>query len=107
MNEIKEKAEPQEEEIIDLEEFSKDDKIVPKHKKYRIRIDKIKYVVLVPEMTGRELLQLAGKQPVEDYAIYKKYKGGRTERIKLDEITDFTTPGVERFVTLPLDQNEG
>ncbi len=42
MNEVNEKLEPLDEEIIDLEEYSKVDKIVPKNKKYKIRIDKIK-----------------------------------------------------------------
>ena len=96
-----------EEEIIDIEEFSKAGKKVPENKKYKIRIDKVKYTVSVFQMTGSELLELAGKIPVEEYAVYKKLKGGRTERIGLNELTDFTAPGVERFVTLPLDQTEG
>ena len=96
-----------EEELIDIEEYSKVDKKVPKGKKYKIRIDKVKYTVSESEMTGKQLLELAGKNPVEEYAIYQKLKGGKTVRIELNDIADFTSPGVERFVTLPLDQTEG
>lgn len=94
-------------ELVDLEEFGKQNKPPPKAKTYRIRIDKKKYDVKVPNMTGRQLLQLAGKTPVERYMISQKMHGGQSKPIGLDESADFTTPGVERFMTLPLDQTEG
>ena len=94
-------------EIVDIEDYAKNDKTIPKAKKYRIRIDKQRYVLDVPEMTGRELLTLAGKEPPEQYAIYQKLRGGKTEKIDLDETASFRKPGVERFMTLPLDQTEG
>jgi len=74
---------------------------------YSIRIDKEKHVVDVPEMTGRQLLELAGKHPSEQYAIFQRIKGGQTIKIELDQTVDFRTPGIERFMTLPLDQTEG
>jgi len=52
-------------------------------------------------------LTLAGKTPVSSYMITQKLRGGQTHRIELDESADFTTLGVERFMTLPLDQTEG
>ena len=58
-------------------------------------------------MTGRELLTLAGKCPPDQWMISQKLCGGKVEEIGLDEKADFTTPGVERFMTLPLDQTEG
>ena len=75
--------------------------------KYKIQIDKDFYEPPVLRMTGRELLELAGKKPAEHYAIYLKVKGGQPRRIGLDEKIDLSKPGVERFVTLPLDQTEG
>jgi hypothetical protein len=39
--------------------------------------------------------------------ITQKLRGGEVKKIGLDEEADFTTPGVERFMTLPLDQTEG
>ena len=94
-------------EIIDLEEYALANRKPPRARRYRIRIDKTKYEVKVTSMTGRELLTLAGKSPVSNYMITQKLRGGQTRRIELDESTDFTTPGVERFMTLPLDQTEG
>jgi len=94
-------------EVIDLEEYAASEKKPPKEKHYRIRIDKAKYVVEVPEMTGRQLLELAEKQPVERWRIDQRFKGGKTKRIGLDETTDFTEIGVERYMTMPLDQTEG
>lgn len=94
-------------EIIDLEEFAKANRKPPRCGRYRIRIDRQHHVVSAPCMTGRELLELAGKRPPEAYQVFQKLRGGRLEQIGLDEKADFTRPGVERFVTLPLDQTEG
>lgn len=92
--------------IIDIEEFSlKSESKKPKAKKYRIRVDKEKFVVEVPSMTGREILKLAGKNPAE-WLLNQKIKK-RFEPVDLDEVVDFTAPGVERFTTLPKEQTEG
>ena len=74
---------------------------------YKVQIDKDFFEAPVSRMTGRELLELADKKPAERYAIYLKVKGGQPDRIDLDEKIDLSQPGVERFVTLPLDQTEG
>jgi hypothetical protein len=58
-------------------------------------------------MTGRELLVLAGKTPPERYTVSRKLRGGQTETVGLCDVADFTRPGVERVMTLPLDQTEG
>lgn len=97
----------QEIEIIDLEAYSKEGKPVPKDKKYRIKIDREVYVVERECMTGRELLALAGKNPPERYQLNMKLKGGKVDPINLDEKVCFTKAGVEKFMTLPLDQTEG
>ncbi len=94
-------------EIVDVEEYAQANRPVPRARRYRIRIDKKKYDVEVSGMTGRELLTLAGKLPPDNYMITQKLRGGQTKRIELGERADFTTPGLERFMTLPLDQTEG
>ena len=53
------------------------------------------------------MLIFAKKEPPELYAIYLKVKGGQPKRIMPDEKVDLRVPGVDRFVTLPLDQTEG
>ncbi len=79
----------------------------PKAKKHIIRVDKTKFTVEVTGMTGREILTLASKTPVEQYKLTQKMHGGAAETIGLDNKVDFTEPGVERFMTLKRDQTEG
>lgn len=74
---------------------------------YKVKIDKEVLETKDPTPTGRDLLLLAGKTPPEQFAIYQKPKEGRPIRIALDERVDLREPGIERFVTLPLDQTEG
>lgn len=76
-------------------------------KPFKVQIDKSIYETTNPQPTGRELLELAGKVPPENFAIYLKVPRGAPERIELGSRVDLTEPGVERFVTLPLDQTEG
>ena len=92
--------------LIDIEECGKAERKPPKARHYRIRIDKDRYTVDVPSMTGQTLV-LAGKSPPERWTISQKFHGGRTQEIGLEEVVDFTEPGVERLMTLPLDQTEG
>lgn len=77
-------------------------------KNYKVQIDKTIYEFDQPTVTGRELLTRAGKVPVQDFALYRKAKGGAPERVAdLEASIDLTDAGLERFVTLPLDQTEG
>lgn len=95
---------------IEIEEHTKKvggKEKLPKAKRYIIRIDKTKFTVEVTGMTGREILTLAGKTPVEQYKLTQKMHGGSAKTIGLDDKVDFTEPGVERFMTLKLDQTEG
>jgi hypothetical protein len=79
----------------------------PKAKRYVIRIDKQRFTVEVPSMTGRELLTLAGKLPPEQYKLTEKHHGGGARTVGLDDPADFRGPGVERFMTLKRDQTDG
>ena len=74
---------------------------------YQVVIDKLHVVFNYPNPSGRELLEAAKMVPVEGFAIYIKQPGAQPKRVQLDERVDLTQPGVERFVTLPLDQTEG
>ncbi len=94
------------EEVIDLEAYARDGKTPPEGKRYQIRIDKKYYIVHVSHMTGRQILELAGKEP-EKFRLDEKFKGGVTKKIEPAEEVKFTAHGVERFMTLPLDPTEG
>jgi hypothetical protein len=79
-----------------------------KAERYKVQIDKSVFETTEPTPTGRALLTLAGKIPPEQFALYEKPQGGgQPIRIALDKHVDLRKPGVERFVTLPLDQTEG
>lgn len=95
------------EEIIDLEQFAKEGKTPPKGRKYRIRVDNQKYDTDKDELTGREILTLAGKSPIERFQLNQKLKGGAVKKVGYDQNVDLTAKGVERFMTVPLDQTEG
>jgi hypothetical protein len=95
-----------EDEIIDIEEFARAGKPVPKGKKYRIRIDKEKYVVDKSTLTGLEILALAGKTP-DQYNLYQHFHGAQTKPVKPEEPVDLTASGVERFTTMKRENTEG
>ena len=97
----------QTEEVIDLEEYATAGKKPPKAKAYRIRIDKEHFVVHVHSMKGREILELVKKTP-DRFKLYQQVRGGgQPHPIGPDDVVDFTTPGVERFKTLPVDSTDG
>lgn len=76
-------------------------------KTFKIQIDKTMHEWPQPIITGRDLLNLAKKQPVEQFAVYQKVPGAQPQRIQLDDKVDLREPGREKFLTLPLDQTEG
>lgn len=94
-------------EIIDVEEHGKLGKTVPENARYLIRVDKSQYVVDTNGISGRDILLLAKKTPPEQYRLDMKLHGGATRKVELTDVVDLATPGLERFMTLPLDQTEG
>lgn len=103
---MSETNEPILDEVV-LEEYASRGEQPPRARRYRIRIDRQNYTVEVSHMLGREILTLAGKTPPEQYKLREKLQGGQARTIGLDEDVDFTARGVERFMTLRLDQTEG
>lgn len=95
--------------IIDIEIFTKEGRNVPHraHYQYLIIIDRTKFKVTKPSMNGRELLELAGKTPPERFQLNQRFRGGKVQKVGLDEEVSFTEPGIEKFMTVPLDQTEG
>lgn len=93
-------------ETIDIEEFAKAGRPVPHGCRYRIRIDRERFVVDEPCLTGAQILALVDKSPCE-FMLSQKLRGGEVRKIGPDDKVDLTKPGVERFMTLPLDPTEG
>lgn len=92
-------------EVIDLEEYAGAKHEVPKGRRYRIRVDRERFIVDTATPTGSQILIIAGKDPKE-WQLNQRI-GGQVIAVGNDEVVDLTTPGIERFVTLPIDQNEG
>jgi len=91
---------------VDVEEFVKAGRPVPRAKRYRIRINRDHFTVTVPEMTGREILALVGLTP-EKATLSQKFRGGAAQPVGPDEVVSFVGAGVERFMTVPRDSTEG
>ncbi len=92
---------------IDLELYSKEGKNIPKGQKYKIKVDRDQYTIDQECLTGKEILELARKLPTDRFQLNQKLHGGKVTRIAYDQMVDFTQPGIEKFMTIPLDQTEG
>jgi hypothetical protein len=93
--------------VIDIEQYAKEGKIVPPGHHYIITVDRHKFTVKQECLTGREILVLAGKNPPERFQLNQRLKGGKVVKIGYDQKVCFTEPGIEKFMTIPLDQTEG
>lgn len=92
---------------IDIAQYSKEGKEVPKGQIYIITVDQIRYKVEKECMTGLDILILAGKNPPERFQLNQRLRGGKVVPIEYSQKVCFTEPGVEKFMTIPLDQTEG
>lgn len=92
---------------INVEQYAKEGKEVPKEHVYIIMVDRQNYKVEKECMTGKEILMLAGKLPPERFQLNERFKGGKVVKVGYDQTVCFTEPGVEKFMTIPLDQTEG
>jgi hypothetical protein len=97
---------PNENDTIDIEDYAKAGKPVPKGKRYRFKVGKDKFETDKEKLKGREILTIAGKTPPENWLLSQK-KGKAVVQIELDQEVDLTEPGVERFMVMPKDQTEG
>ena len=94
-------------EIVDIEQCGRENRPPPLAKHYKIKIDHDYYVLDHRFVTGRQLLERAGKLPPERYEIEKRLHGGDYVAIELDQVVDLGEPGIEVFETFPLDETEG
>jgi hypothetical protein len=91
---------------VDVEEAVKANRPVPRARRYRIRIDREHRVVEQPVVTGEFILSLVGKTPAE-YLLSQRLRGGHVEEVAPDREVDLRGAGVERFMTLKRDPQEG
>ncbi|MCY3673669.1 MAG: multiubiquitin domain-containing protein [Paracoccaceae bacterium] len=91
---------------IDIELCSKHDRIPPRGQRYKIRIDREKFVVKETIISGKDILALVNKIP-EEWALNQKFGGGKRKRIDKNEFIDLSSPGTERFETVLRQAQQG
>ncbi|MCY4039811.1 MAG: multiubiquitin domain-containing protein [Gammaproteobacteria bacterium] len=91
---------------VDIEECGRHGRRPPKGLKYKVKIDREKYVVEGAQITGAQILALVGKTP-EEWALNQKLKGGKRERVRSDDFIDLSEPGTERFETVRRQAQQG
>lgn len=94
-------------EVVDIENYTLQGKKPPINRHYKVKVDREKFLIKKESIAGREILEIAGKIPVEQFQLRQKMRGGNVTKISLDEKVDLTIPGIEKFITIPLDQTEG
>lgn len=70
----------------------------------QINIDGKPFELRDPVVTGRQILDLAGKRPASEFVVLEFLPGGLLEEIRLDETVDLRENGIERFITFQSDR---
>lgn len=76
---------------------------------YRIQIgnERLEFVTAVlcdPMPTGRQIAEAAGQGDVTECIVFEMLRGGLLEGLRLDETTDLTVKGIERFLVFRNDR---
>lgn len=92
-------------EIIDIEWCFKHGHTPPHGRKYRYKVDDKYYVTHHHELSGKQILESAEKNPKE-YILREKIHGSYVT-IEPEQIVDLTKPGIEKFKTIKNDHTDG
>lgn len=88
-------------EVIDIESFTKDGKIPDEGKWYRVKVGTEYYIFLKQHVSGKEILEKAGLADSECSWLYQKFQGCEFERIDLTQKVNLAQPGIEHFMVKP------
>ena len=94
-------------ELLEIEAHAASGKRKPKARKYAFRVGKTRIEVQEPVITGRKILELAGKIPAEKYTLRQVEHGGVLKLIELQDEVDLRAPGIERFRAMPRTASDG
>jgi hypothetical protein len=102
-------AEPKEATVdeLEVEAYGKRNEEPPPAKRYRIRVDREHLVFEKRVVTGREILEEAGKEPFTRWRLHQKLHGGRMAEIDCEMEVDLGAKGIERFTTFELNIGDG
>lgn len=84
---------------IELAEMARAGRRPPRGRKYLLSIDGRTHLVEEDNVTGRQLLDLAEKQPADDYVVILLIWDGENEVVGPDDNVDLARRGIERFIT--------
>lgn len=91
------------EEIEDIEACRREDRRPRDGAVYRVAIgdDRFEYKpfhLADPVPTGRQVVEIAGLHPADEFVVIKLRKDGVTEELRIDETVDLREPHVEKFL---------
>lgn len=76
-------------------------------KSYKFKVRNDVYETPNRFITGRQVLEMAGLIPPENFKLDLKTQGNHYREIGLEEQVDLAEPGIEKFVAITRDQFEG
>ncbi len=83
---------------LDLEDYVSNGKAIPAGcRHFTLRINGKKHKWDKVRITGKEILELAELEPVDQYNVDQHFRFGRVEQVEPDEVVDLASRGVERF----------
>jgi len=96
-----------EDDLVDIEEYTRSGRPIPRARRYRYRVNKQHLETEFSELTGRQILESAGLVPVEQYRLRLKERHGPPVEIGLDQVVDLRKPEVERFIAQKKEVQDG
>lgn len=87
--------------VIDLEEYSREERQPPVGRRYRVKVDSQHFIFDHHLVLGKDVLSAAGFSPVECYKLYLKLRNCDFELVALSETVDLSKPGIEHFIVKP------
>jgi hypothetical protein len=72
---------------------------------FKLHIDNQPFESNDPVLTGRQILTIAKRTPVEEHLLYQLSADNLLEDIGLEETTDLREPGTENFITFHSDRS--
>lgn len=75
-----------------------------RHRRYAFTIDGASYESTDPKLKGRDLLERAGRFPVDEYLLFQRQSDGMLEDRNLSEDVDLSDAGGEEFTSVKADR---
>lgn len=70
---------------------------------YKVKINGDVFETDKPILSGKELIEMTGKEPANEFVIYLLLENGDLERIRPVEVVDLQRSGIEKFRTFKAD----